>query len=50
MASSPMRPVYYGRRLKIFRAERGVHAYPGLHVWLGPRFGHLRLWPPRLVR
>lgn len=49
-ASSPMRTVHRGRWIKLYRAEKGVHTYPGLTLWLGPRLGHLRLWPPRIVR
>jgi hypothetical protein len=44
-ASSPMDPVYQGKRVKIFRAGES-HVYPGLHLWLGAKHGHLRFWPP----
>ena len=48
-ASSPMRPIHEGKRIKLYRAEEGVHTYPGIHLWLGRRFGHLRLWPLKRV-
>jgi len=47
-AASPMEPVHVGRWIKLYRAG-DRHLYPGLHLWLGRRFGHLRLWPPKRV-
>lgn len=50
MANSPMETVHRGRWIKLYRAKKGVHLYPGLVLWCGPRIGHVRLWPPRRVR
>lgn len=33
------------RPVQVFYANRTVFTKPGVHVWLGPRFGHLRVLP-----
>lgn len=40
-----METVHSGKRVKLYRAKKGVHRLPGLHLWLGPKRGHLRIWP-----
>lgn len=45
-----MTVVHRGKLIKLYRAEEGVHTYPGLTLWCGLRIGHVRLWPPRRVR
>lgn len=44
-AASPMRSLVRWRRLRIYWADRDVFLKPGVHVWIGPRFGHLRILP-----
>lgn len=48
--SAQMKPFLRKGRVKLYRAQEGVHTHPGVHLWLGRRIGHLRLWPPRIVR
>jgi hypothetical protein len=49
-ASSPMQSIHRGRYIKLYRAEKGIHAYPGIHLWMGSKIGHVRLWPLKRVR
>lgn len=41
-ASSPMQPVVRRGRFKLYYADRHF-TKPGLHVWTGPKRGHVRL-------
>src|SRR5262249_17441452 len=34
----------------VFFLRVGIYTRPGLHLWLGPKYGHVPPWPPRLVR
>lgn len=48
--SGQMRPLAQ-RPVKVYYADRVSFTKPGIHVWLGQRFGHLRVLPlPRRRR